>query len=272
MEEFMDTTEYILDWAEADGDTLVVILSDHETGGLTFGRDGSYYKSEIIDYFDGMAPRDLDVSAAWAAFEYDYSIDPPQSLSDTVEHYGAYKFMPRSISNSKHTAEWFYDQIGDGIINTVDELYVALETMYCNCTLTPLEREFIASVFNRSSDGRTDTKEKAIIMLMNARTLTGWTTHGHSGADCAVYAFGPMADSFHGHRTNYEIGKVLSDVFGVEEEQRLESEYVRELFVNGSLQICDPSVKIGYVEWNNSVPYPEGNLLYDTRLCVEEWL
>lgn len=36
----IDTTDWILDWAEADGETLVVILSDHETGGLTIGRDG----------------------------------------------------------------------------------------------------------------------------------------------------------------------------------------------------------------------------------------
>lgn len=274
MEEFMLTTEYILNWAETDGNTLVVMLSDHETGGLVMGRDASFYKDDIVDYFDGKGPRDMDVSAAWASFEYDYSIDPPLSISDTVEHYGAYKFFPELILNSRHTAEWFFNEIEDenGSINTIDELYIALETMYCNCNLTDLEKDFIASVFNRSSDGATDVKEKAIVMLMNARTLTGWTTHGHSGADCAVYAYGPMEDEFVGHRTNYEIGKVLRNVFGVEKEQQMETEFVQKLFVNGSLQICDANDKLEYVEWNDNVSYPEGNFLYDTRLCVEEWL
>merc|ERR1712228_775159 len=163
-----------------------------------------------------------------------------------------------------HTAEWFFNEIEDenGSINTIDELYIALETMYCNCNLTDLEKDFIASVFNRSSDGATDVKEKAIVMLMNARTLTGWTTHGHSGADCAVYAFGPMEDEFHGHWTNYQIGQLLSEIFDVEEEQQMETEYVQELFVNGSLQICDSYEKVKYIEWNNSVAYPEGNLLF----------
>merc|ERR1712113_336727 len=106
-----------------------------------------------------------------------------------------------------------------------------------------VEKEFIASVFNRSNDERTDTKEKAMIMIMNARTLAGWTTHGHTGADVAVYAYGPRANAFVGHRTNYQIGQVLTEVFGVEKEQQMETEYVQQMFVNGSLKICDASVK-----------------------------
>ena len=31
-----------LDWAEADGNTLIVGTADHETGGMTLGRDGIY--------------------------------------------------------------------------------------------------------------------------------------------------------------------------------------------------------------------------------------
>ena len=37
MDEFMMTTEWILEWAANDTETLVVMLSDHETGGMAIG-------------------------------------------------------------------------------------------------------------------------------------------------------------------------------------------------------------------------------------------
>ena len=39
MQQFVDTVDYVLNWANKDNDTLVVILADHQTGGLTIGRE-----------------------------------------------------------------------------------------------------------------------------------------------------------------------------------------------------------------------------------------
>ena len=112
---------------------------------------------------------------------------------------------------------------------------------------------------------------------MSSRTLTGWTTHGHSGCDVAVHAFGPNEDLFRGHFLNYEIGQVLTEAFGVGIEQEMETQYLTELFLNKSLPLCDPDDKPRadrlYFEWNNSVSYPPGNLLreQDGSKCVESW-
>ena len=38
MQQFYETVEYVTQWAERDGDTLVVVLADHQTGGLAIGR------------------------------------------------------------------------------------------------------------------------------------------------------------------------------------------------------------------------------------------
>eukprot|EP01084_Bolivina_argentea_P031891 58999_1 len=35
MEETLDVVQYLIDFAKNDGETLVMILSDHETGGMT---------------------------------------------------------------------------------------------------------------------------------------------------------------------------------------------------------------------------------------------
>ena len=114
---------------------------------------------------------------------------------------------------------------------------------------------------------------------MSGRTLTGWTTHGHSGCDVAVHAFGPNENLFSGHFTNYRIGQLLTDAFGVGNQQEIETQYLTQLFLNGSLPLCDATNKPSqggfyglHIEWNNSVPYPQGNLLYPDKKCVESWI
>lgn len=41
-EEFDNTVELALEYAKADGNTLVVVTADHETGGIILNKDGSY--------------------------------------------------------------------------------------------------------------------------------------------------------------------------------------------------------------------------------------
>jgi alkaline phosphatase len=40
--EFDRTIELVLEYAEKDGETLVVITADHETGGIVKNSDGTY--------------------------------------------------------------------------------------------------------------------------------------------------------------------------------------------------------------------------------------
>lgn len=115
------------------------------------------------------------------------------------------------------------------------------------------------------------TRKKAVAALMNARTMTGWTTHGHSSADCAVHAFGPYEDMFIGHWQNFELGVLMREIFGVEDEWQAELDLMEEEFINGSLKICDPYDQPSYIEWHKNVSYPEGNILYG-NYCVEAWL
>ena len=39
---FDETIEYVLNYAKADGETLVIVTADHETGGITLNSDGTY--------------------------------------------------------------------------------------------------------------------------------------------------------------------------------------------------------------------------------------
>ena len=42
LEEFDKTVKYVLDYAKQDGETLVIVTADHETGGITLNEDGTY--------------------------------------------------------------------------------------------------------------------------------------------------------------------------------------------------------------------------------------
>ena len=42
MEDFIAAVQVVLDFAKNQGDTLVIITADHETGGMALGRDGIY--------------------------------------------------------------------------------------------------------------------------------------------------------------------------------------------------------------------------------------
>ena len=55
------------------------------------------------------------------------------------------------------------------------------------------------------------------------------------------------------------------------QDQNEQTLLLQSMFVNGTLQLCDPKQKPPIIEWNNSLPYPWGNLLYPQN-CVSEWL
>ena len=58
-----------------------------------------------------------------------------------------------------------------------------------------------------------DPSDAAIAAVFNKRTLTGWTSHGHTGVDVPLYATGPGSERFHGVMQNEDLGRVMWEVF-----------------------------------------------------------
>ncbi len=49
----------------------------------------------------------------------------------------------------------------------------------------------------------------ALKKVIDKRSNTGWTTHGHTGTDVQVFASGPASTLFYGHQDNTDIAKKL---------------------------------------------------------------
>jgi alkaline phosphatase len=155
MEDFIAAVRLVLDFARQRDDTLVVITADHETGGLSLGRDDIY---------------------RWN----------PRPLRGV-------KLTPAAMTSTFLASE--------ELLSTVVAGSVPFE-------LISAEKKALDSSVREEVAVR-----KAINTLFNKRTLTGWSSMGHTGVDVPLYVYGPGSERFHGVMQNEAVGQTLWDVF-----------------------------------------------------------
>ncbi len=161
MEDFSAATEVALEFAAQQGDTLVVITADHETGGMSLGRDDIYH-------WDPRPLRGMKKTPAAMTEEYLASSEP---LSQVVA---------RSISFTLTAEE--------------------------QTRLDSYPRE-VPSDPAYGVDGI--AAYMGINEMLSKRTVTGWSTLGHTSVDVPLYAVGPGSENFRGLLQNEELGQRL---------------------------------------------------------------
>jgi alkaline phosphatase len=165
MEDFSAAAEVALEFAAERGDTLVVITADHETGGMSLGRDDNYRWN----------PRPLRGLQRTPAAMTEEFLAGSEALSLVVS-----RSIPFTL-----TAQ---EQI----------------------SLDAFEREVPADPAY-GVDGV--AAYEGINQLLSQRSLTGWSTTGHTGVDVPLYAVGPGSENFHGLMQNEEVGRLLQTSF-----------------------------------------------------------
>ena len=163
--------------------TLMVSTSDHETGGLATAKQLTSEYPEYV-WFPGVLAN-VSHSASFAAHEYH-------------AHMHAHRFD-----------------------HNVDEAIADPETRKY---LTLLAGDYLG--IHDCDDGEIDSLiEKPGIAaytfadMVSRRAQTGWTTHGHSGADVNIYASDPVAaKQLVGNHENTDVGAFLRAYLDVEDE------------------------------------------------------
>ena len=155
MEDFIAAIGVVLDFARQRDDTLVVITADHETGGMSLGRDDIY---------------------RWN----------PRPLRGV-------KLTPAAMASTFLASEKLLSKVVAGSVPF---------------ELSSAERKALDSSAREEVAAR-----KAIATLFNKRTLTGWSTMGHTGADVPLYVYGPGSERFRGVMQNEAVGQTLWEVF-----------------------------------------------------------
>ena len=195
----------------------------------------------------------------------DYKVNPLlESTDGDGSVYVGYNWYSAVIDNISHTTSWFEETItNNSRYSNISSILHLIDAHWF--VLSPQERDLMNFTFVNGGD-----MAKALVHIVNVRTGTGFTTHGHTAVDVSLYAAGKSADSFVGHWSNHEIGQLLSRIMDCEQEQEEHTQYLQRLFVQGKLEICDAADRLPIAEWNESVPYPWGNLLYPQD-CVGSW-
>ncbi len=144
-----------LEFARRDGQTLVIALSDHNTGGMSIGNmrtSKTYSQTSIADLLEPL--RKMRCSA----------VDLWQQLSRGPEGKGADRKDITPDAVRRVVKEWW------GLEITEDDAKQILEVAGRN----------IGSAHNAFGE-----------VLCARYTVLGWTTHGHAGGDVPLHAFGP---------------------------------------------------------------------------------
>lgn len=164
-----------IDFAKEDGETMVLILSDHGNSGFTIGssRCPGYDKLSLESLFGAVS-------------EYKLSANGIESI--------LVKTKPDMIKSEfkKYTG-----------IDLTDE---ELETLMSS-------KNYKESDYTKV--GTSNNMAHNIVNILNERTCFGYTTGGHTGEEVLMAAYHPQNEGPKGHMTNREINQYLFDVSGL---------------------------------------------------------
>ena len=173
---FDNAVKVALDFAKKDGNTTVIIMSDHGTGGFSIGSDNlKGYDNATLDRF--------------------------------LEHLSKYKKTGEAlteiiIQENSNNLKTIIKQYTD--IEITDDEYNKLITLKNNY----IEKNRDKKSFSKLRD--------YIIKIMNSKTFVGFTTTKHTGDEVFLAAFNPNGDIPIGMNRNIEINHYLSDILGLQ--------------------------------------------------------
>lgn len=164
-------------------ETLIVVLGDHETGGLALGNKSMHYETK----FDLLQHQKMSHEALMIAFKAVLENNPnlPKAMAFVEENLG----------------------LGDKVeLDENDKL--------------KLKKAWEASMLYGSGDieilyGSMQKFLFTALQILNEKAGVGWTTDSHTGLPVVVHAHGVNEDAFDGIMDNTDIPKLMEKAMGL---------------------------------------------------------
>lgn len=173
---FDEAAAAALEFAARNGETLVVITSDHETGGLTLGSE-----------YEG------------GGSGYRYNPSGLASSNSSIEAFGAR--LSQAMASRETLASWLHEALAADFNVTLSEPeQFELDRILVRNDVVRL-RTFLQSLLQDR---------------LARRASVGWSTSGHTAVDVPLYAFGPGSEHFTGSIDNTRVGHLLAEMLGVQ--------------------------------------------------------
>lgn len=144
--------------------------------------------------------------------------------------YPAYLWYPGVLANASHSASYTASQYHSKMRSNEDS--VASEDM--RAWLSRLSSESLGIHDSSANEIDTLIGDPAIAAytfadMVSRRAQTGWSTHGHSGADVNIYSSHPeLAKSLQGNHENTEVGAFLRHYLELDDEVKVVTKELRE--------------------------------------------
>ena len=174
--DFDDAVGRVMEFAEKDGNTAVVIMSDHGNSGFTIGsRDcPGYDKLTIHQLFEAVSNYKLSANGIEAILVN----TAPENIKIEFEKYTGIDITDeelKTLLSSKNYKEGDYTKVGTS-----------------------------------------NNLAHNIVNIMNSRTCFGFTTGGHTGEETLLASYHPQGDILKGNVRNTEVNEYLQKVVGLD--------------------------------------------------------
>ena len=174
--DFDDAVGEVMKFAEKDGNTAVIIMSDHGNSGFTIGsRDcPGYDKLSIQQLFEAVSNYKLSANGIEAILIN----TKPENIKAEFKKY-------------------------TGIDITEEELQTLLSS-----------KNYKESDYTQV--GTSNNMAHNIVNIMNSRTCFGFTTGGHTGEETLLASYHPQGDILRGNVRNVQVNKYLQKALGLD--------------------------------------------------------
>lgn len=170
---YQEVVAYVRQFIVENPDTMMVSVSDHETGGLTIARQ---LTSDYPEYL-------------W----HPQYLTPVKNSTEVI--------IP-TIYAAADVGEEYLDEYLDVVFTE----YYGLDDV------TEEERNNIKFWISSDDPNAYYELESSLVDLINVRAQLGWTTHGHSAVDVNLYSDGEQASVFRGNNENTEVGLKIANL------------------------------------------------------------
>ncbi|KAK9763495.1 vacuolar alkaline phosphatase [Basidiobolus ranarum] len=165
---YQDTIATVKKFVDANPDTVMISVSDHETGGFTVGRQVTTTYPEYIWYPEVIAKCKSSTSAL-----------------------------------GKLIADYKGEGKEEFIINILKEKLSIVDPTKEDIEYLVAENSPYDYAYRLSN-------------MVSIRAQLGWTTHGHTGVDVNLYAYGSHSQELAGNRENTEIGEFIQNFLNLD--------------------------------------------------------
>ncbi|KXS20134.1 alkaline phosphatase-like protein [Gonapodya prolifera JEL478] len=171
-----DVVTEVKAYVDLDPGAVMVIVADHETGGMTIGRQ----TSPEYPIYQWMPDVLAKVHNGTERLAY-YLVTLPSKIPDAK-------------ARRKH------------IVETVIPAWMGITD--------PTDAE-VACLLNSTDFTQYYVAQQCLAEMTSVRALVGWTTHGHTGVDVNLYAHGLQSGKLRGNHENIEVSAFIQEFLGL---------------------------------------------------------